>query len=401
MFLWANSEIVIGVVIINIFSRCINGVFGLLFKPFFKQLQSTPVEVMLILNICTAIYNFTAIISGFTMKSVSIRVIAVIGTICISLGLILTSFVSTWSAVVFSYSVIVGVGLGLLSPAVFLSLATTFKSGLNKAHGIGMAGIVVGDIVLQQLVGILLTHYEFDTTILVVGVVSLTGIFGAFLLKSEHQVPPLPEERPLISSDEEKQTNSRNEGFLNDFHMLEDKNFLILLVGMSCGMTIAVDFAVQFPFYLKDSAQLNEIQIAACMSLQAGSELVAELTFYLYIDYLKFSNKKCYLIGVVGSAFARLFLIYFEGFHSLAALSIILGYFKGIAMGNYLLILAEYFRSSPEKLPSAFSFSKITCGIFSLSFGPLLGWIHGGGYTLTFCVQSFFALLIFIVWIAD
>jgi MFS family permease len=243
----SNYKVVLGVIIIKIFNRSVTSVFGLLFEAFFWRLKSSQVEISSVMNATYVISNIAGIFSGFVTKFVSTRNIAIFGTLCVSFGLILTSFVSSFAAVIMTYSLLVGGGVGLVSISTFLAITDCFTEKRVQAVAISSAGGVVGDIVMPQLVGFFLVHVRCETTILLTGVVALLGTIGSFLLaKRKEENVIASEETPLIT-----EQKSRNLLESMDLDLLTEKDFLIRIFGLSLSFVVCADFDLIFPFFLK------------------------------------------------------------------------------------------------------------------------------------------------------
>lgn len=57
--------------------------------------------------------NLTILATGFLLKDLSARVFVNIGTLMTTLGLLLTSFVTSLTQLIFSFSIMIGLGIGL------------------------------------------------------------------------------------------------------------------------------------------------------------------------------------------------------------------------------------------------------------------------------------------------
>lgn len=147
---------------------------------------------------------------------------------------------------------------------------------------------------------------------------------------------------------------------------------------------------------------MNETQTANCISLHAAAEFVSQLTLHFFSDNLHISNKHCFLIGLIGTSMARLLLIEINHVYLVFVVSILLGYFKAFISVHYMLVISEYCSvKCPEKLAKAVSLNMIITGIFTLTFGHLLGFIRDlvNDYAVCFHVENLFLLIVLIVWV--
>jgi MFS family permease len=248
----SNIKVLIGVVVIKIFDKSLNQVFGLLFASFFERIKSSAVEISLVINLTLVISNFTGIVAGFVMKYLSPKSVAMFGTMCVSCGLLLSSLASSFSEIVVTYSVLVGTGIGLVGPATFMCIIASFSNNRTQAVALSSIGSVIGDIILPQIVGFLLFHHKFSETILTIGFLSLLGTFGSFLLGQtslrKQSLPKISEETNLILIPKTSSIFNRL-----DLHLLKDKNFLIRISGVACCIVVSTDFHLCFVYFLKVS----------------------------------------------------------------------------------------------------------------------------------------------------
>lgn len=243
-------RVVLGVTIIKIFVRSITGIFGLLFGPLFEHFKSSEMEISMVMNLNLVLSNVAGLFVGFLTKLLSIRIIAFTGGLCVSFGLLMTSFASSLGEVFFTYSVMVGIGVGLVVPSCFLAIVTNFSTGQNQAVGFGMSGGLIGEILLSQIIGLIMVTAGFRKTIFIIGSFAFMGTFGAVLIPTKSSVTSriLSEETKLLDEPKcEEKSIAKKFGF----DMLRDKRLVTLISGVSIGCVIAADFGLIFPFFLK------------------------------------------------------------------------------------------------------------------------------------------------------
>lgn len=248
----SGYKVVIGVIIIKTFVHSITTVYGLLFQPFFKSLRSTEVEVSIVNNLCVALSNFSGILAGFMMKKISTKSVAISGCLCVTIGLVTTSFAKSLNIVLITYSAIVGIGLGLVVPACFIAVIDSFPTGRNQAVGVSMTGAMSGEIALPQIVSYFLVKTGFSETVALIGLLVFLGSFGALLLPDTvNSSRRFSDEAKLLISKERDMTLTQKIAKFVDLDILKDKSFLVLIIGMSCGHAVAADFGMIFPSFLK------------------------------------------------------------------------------------------------------------------------------------------------------
>lgn len=256
-------KVVLGVIIIRIFNRSVTNVFGLMFDKFFKNLKASPLEVSFVSNLTLIVFNFTGIFAGFMLKTIPVKVVTVLGTLFVSGGLMLTTFVHTVGAIIFTYSILVGIGIGLISISCLLIVVSSFQKGRNQAVGLSLTGSTIGDVILPQIVAHLLMYYDFKTAVFGVGILALLGTLSCILLFPSGKLNSLQnlpsEETHLleISKQSQKQIDEENQATFKklsnfmDLALLKERNFLILAIGISIGYSVSADFGLIFPLFLK------------------------------------------------------------------------------------------------------------------------------------------------------
>jgi MFS family permease len=264
---WA---VVFGSQLSNMFNLSVISIFGLMFGPHLSAMNESESRIALVMNLRSAFLNMTGLVTGPVMKTFSPRTVTVSGSLLISLGLMLSSFTTTLNQVIFTYSLLVGVGLGLIAPAIFMAVSSYFTTRKSRAIGLSMAGTCVGQMILPQIVGILLGEYGFNGTVLVMGSLALHGVLGATLFqpvkwhtkKREIEVEKLVEAVPLkieVPSKASllKETEIIQDTFWKklsktmDLSLLQDLRFMILNLGLACVYTVSTDFNLLLPFFLQ------------------------------------------------------------------------------------------------------------------------------------------------------
>jgi MFS family permease len=176
----------------------------------------------------------------------------------------LTAFVSSFGAIIFTYSILVGIGIGLISISCLLAVLSCFENqGRNQAVSISMTGSTFGDIILPQIVGYLLMYYGFKTAVFSIGILALLGTFSAMLFPSgklnltqsgPYETTNLlenPKKTKKESDVPENTSTLKKIACFMDLLLLKDKKFLILTLGISIGYTVNADFGLIFPLFLK------------------------------------------------------------------------------------------------------------------------------------------------------
>lgn len=269
--------VVLGAQLINVFNQALLSVFGLMFGSYFTLLNESKTRIALVMNLSSAFLNLTGLITGPLMRTFSPRKVAICGSLLVSVGLMLSSFTSGLSQIIFTYSFLVGTGLGLIGPSIFIAVSSYFTTRKSRAFGFAMAGTGFGQMILPQVVKTLMSDFGFQGTILIMGGLSLHGVIGACLFQPvERHLRPLPqhirENEPLLrpSSSTSSYASSyempdyRDNGFWSrlarsmDLSLLKDPRFVVLNLGLACAYVVSIDFTLILPFFLQVKIQLNK-----------------------------------------------------------------------------------------------------------------------------------------------
>lgn len=167
----------------------------------------------------------------------------------------------------------VGSGLGLLAPVIYMAVSSYFTTKKSRAFSYAMAGTGFGQMIMPQVAGFLLANYGFRGTVLIMGSLALHGVVGASLFqpvkwhmkKKENHFESTDETEPFLGSTESPKTeNAVNETQQNsemnfceklarsmDLSLLKDFRFVILNFGLACAYTVSMDFSLILPLFLQ------------------------------------------------------------------------------------------------------------------------------------------------------
>lgn len=156
-------------------------IYSIIFGPFFNAIELSKKNVALVLNLTTVFLNLTGLFAGALVKIFSPRTVAIFSSLSISLGLICTSFTSTIYEIIFSYSLLVGIGLGCIANASTVAVTSYFSKKKGRAVGFSMAGGALGKMVMPQIATLLVLFYDYRGVILIMGGLALHGLIGSLL----------------------------------------------------------------------------------------------------------------------------------------------------------------------------------------------------------------------------
>lgn len=268
--------VVFGAQLINVFNQSIVSVFGLMFGGFFNSLKESETRVALVMNASSAFLNLTGLITAPLMRNFTARGIAMFGCAFVSFGLMLSSLATSLPQVLFTYSFMVGSGLGLIAPSIFMAVNSYFTTKKSRAFGFALAGTGFGQMIMPQIVKALLNEFGYRGTVLIVGSLSLHGVLGASLFQpvekhlkrkssADEEAEEMSETQPLLSlvpssssaqdfheiPDHNDRSCCQRLAHSLDLSLLKDARFVILNFGLSSAYTVSIDFALILPFFLQ------------------------------------------------------------------------------------------------------------------------------------------------------
>lgn len=275
--------VVLGASLINVFNQSIVSVFGLMFGGFLSSLKESETRIALVMNACSAFLNLTGLITAPLIRNFTPRSITIFGSSLVSFGLMLSSITTTLPQVIFTYSFMVGSGLGLIIPSIFMAVSSFFTTKKSRAFGFALVGTSIGQMIMPLIVKALLNQFEFRGTVLIMGALALHGVLGASLFqpvewhlkrKAINAIEEPNETQPLLPSSSECTSSSTSsyqapdysdQGFWRrlakslDLSLLKDIRFVILNFGLGSVYTVSIDFALILPFFLQVCANFNSI----------------------------------------------------------------------------------------------------------------------------------------------
>lgn len=224
-------------------------------------------RIALVMNLCSVFLNLSGFVTGPVLKQFSARKITIFGSLMTSTGLMMSAITTTLPQIIFTYSFMVGIGLGLIAPASFVAVSSYFTTKRSRAVGFALAGTGLGQMILPIIVQKLLDEYGFRGTILIMGSLALHGVVGGCLYQpvSRHLKRMIgTEDQPLIgkhvslSIEDEKPLKIWNRIWNRlsnamDLTLLKDFTFLSINFGLAFAYAASINFAMILPFFLQVS----------------------------------------------------------------------------------------------------------------------------------------------------
>ncbi|XP_071084393.1 monocarboxylate transporter 5-like isoform X1 [Haliotis cracherodii] len=144
--------------------------FGILFVEFLKEFKASTSVTSLIMGIYSASYSLTALFGlSIVLDRFSIRSTCILGGILMSLGGILSFFAMNIEFLIFTQSILSGMGSALLYGPGLVIIGLYFEKRRALAQAISSCGVSLGGMIVPQLIRYLLTEYGLRGTLLISG----------------------------------------------------------------------------------------------------------------------------------------------------------------------------------------------------------------------------------------
>ncbi len=331
------------------------------------------------------------IFSGWLIDSKGPKLMGIIGCILISIGLIGTCFLTSL-ALFYFYFAILGFGLSAiyLIPGAIVNKWFIQKRGL--VTGITMSGGGVGTLIIPIIVALFISHYDWRSAQIFLGILSLFFIIFAFLLK---HYPEDIGQKPYGQSDsKELFKNRKYEKSYSINQALKTSTFwLFVLIFMLGGFGYYVPWT-QIPKYTVELG-LSKMIGAYLLSMLGGCTIVGRIAGGRLGD--KIGRKMILGICFAISGLATLFLVFS---HSIGAFYLFT-IFSGLSNGGFIVqmgpLMADFFGRKNLSLILGIQMSFTGLGWFVGSW--LGGFIFDltNSYHIAFLIAAFAYLITIIL----
>ncbi|KAJ3657855.1 hypothetical protein Zmor_009632 [Zophobas morio] len=173
--------------------------FGLVFKDTFQEMGLSATEGSLIINLNAAFGMIMGLLNGLLLKIFGYRKVAIAASCFISVGIVLTSFASTFTHFIITYGLITSIGFGLNMSAYSLALNSYFRKKKGQAVGYAMTITGLGPILMPQVINGLIKVHTVQGVTLILGGIAANSFVAASLLqpiKWHMKTQEVPEENP-------------------------------------------------------------------------------------------------------------------------------------------------------------------------------------------------------------
>jgi MFS family permease len=156
--------------------------FGAFFHSLRDEFGATRREISLIFALTACIYFGLGVVSGRIADRVGPRRVIVAGGVLLGIGLLLASFTQHLWQIYLTYSLCVGLGVGLTYVPSIGTVQRWFVRRRGFASGLAVAGIGLGNLLFPPVASALIDAIGWRAAYVVLGVVVLVCTLAAALL---------------------------------------------------------------------------------------------------------------------------------------------------------------------------------------------------------------------------
>lgn len=183
--------------------------FGLVFGDFLKSIGAETSAIAIITSAFFCSTSFAGLFSGSLFRRFGIRRIGLLGGYLYLLGSALQIFVQSTLHLILSFSLIQGVGFGLILPTSYTTFNNYFVKNRVMWMGFAQALIGLGSMLYPIVMQRLLEWYGFRGCLLILASINAHAVLGMQLMQPVEwhmrRIPIDQEEQPQPEEQEEEQ----------------------------------------------------------------------------------------------------------------------------------------------------------------------------------------------------
>lgn len=181
--------------------------FGLIFQQTFDKLGISATNTSVIITVNYAFGMVLALFNGPLLRRFGYRKVSVVGSLLVSVGILLTSIGNSFLHFIVTYSLMTckllnyktkfhnfgvpqltsnmlsAVGVALVMSSFSLAINSYFDKNRGKAMGIGMSITGLGPILMPQLINALMIWFGVQGAVMILSALSMHCIVAALLLR--------------------------------------------------------------------------------------------------------------------------------------------------------------------------------------------------------------------------
>ncbi|XP_048517615.1 monocarboxylate transporter 9 isoform X2 [Dendroctonus ponderosae] len=430
--------IVGAIILINLSLLTLVPCFGLIFGDEFEAWRVTSAQTSFLLHLHSSLYCSLGFFTSPFLKLYGMRPVAFFGAGMMCLGILLSSFATSYIYLIFSTSILIGLGQGIVMPATYLGTYMYFKKRLTIAVSLTVTSASLSSIVLPKICDVLLNQVGRRYTVMLLFFISLLSFIGCFLLKPVRQrkgqmvdqdvETRLKEHEAVINGDVDKNEvacelleTKQNSIFRDttvpatkptsiwsklfdvfDLQLLHDAPLVIMIIGLGVSFAAELNIILMMQFMLKDLSLFSRSDVATAILIQSVADIAGRLLIPIGAHYCKVPAKNMYVGALVVATFARTVLsIWPTEKQVVFAVITLIGLTKGTRAVFQSVVLPQYVHL--DKIAAANGINMFFTGFISLVIGPLIGVIHDkmGSSVYALHAASILSTACVIMWIVE
>jgi MFS family permease len=296
------------------------------------------------------------------------RVVVLAGSLLLGLACILASRAGSLLQFQLAYGVLMGIAVASFFAPVIAATAASFERRRNLAISLVSAGVGVAPMTMSPLVAWLVSHYDWRTTLLIVGLLAWTLTLPAVWFVRAASMA-------AATSEKENQVASQQ---LTAGQALRSKPF-ILLAATYFACCAAHSGPIFHTVSYAVGCGLSVTAAVTIYSMEGAAGLGGRLLFGVLAD--RVGAKRVLVAGLLIQAFAAAAYLRVNQLDGFYAVAIVFGMAYGGTMPLYASLAREAF--SPQILGTVLGGATLL-SCLGMAFGPLAGgWLYDrfGSYT--------------------
>ena len=313
--------------------------------PLEKTISITPMQSGFPFLVFLALYSFSMPFAGKLIEKYKPHYIAIVGSILMSLGYILSGYCTSLIELIFTYGVIGGLGVGTLYGVPIAMASRWFPKRRGLAIGLTLLGFGISPLITAPVISFLIEHYGVFYSFKIIGIlyICLLPLVSLVLrnpIDYNHKVQLAVESFKTISTSKTK-----------SFYSL----WLLLFISSFSGL---LTIGISSPFS-QDVLHINNATAAFVVSLFALFNGIGRLSFGVFVDKIGLHKSLLYafilltisslLVAILPFNSSILFVIslaiiwcVFGGTLSMAPLSVIVLFGENNSSRNYGKLFTAY-----------------------------------------------------------
>ncbi|MEO0072544.1 MAG: OFA family MFS transporter [candidate division WOR-3 bacterium] len=376
--------IVVGAIIIQL---CLGAIYAwsVFRKPLEAALQISPTQASLPFSFVLAFFALATIIGGRLYDKIGPR-IAILGGLLLGLGMVLSGFAQSLTALVIFYGVISGIGIGIAYVCPISAGVKWFPDKRGLITGLAVAGFGAGALIVGPLARAMIDSMGVFNTLRILGVIfAVLVVIGALILRNPPEgYKPQGWTAPQVSAATKVDYSPQEMLSSGQFYLI----WLMYFIGCATGLMVigqTSPIGQELARYSKETAAFG-------VSLLAIFNALGRIFWGRVSDSLGRLRTLLLMYLICGVAILSYLLIPALPFWFWIGISLV-----GMCFGGYLAlypaVTADFFGTKHVGINYGLVFTAYGVGgLLSNIFAPKVKELTGG-YSLAFIITGVLCLI--------